>query len=79
MLIDLHAHTKRISKCCKADIETVINESLCKGINGVVLTNHFQKSYFSNASEEELVKAYIQEYYEFSEFEKEVFKIHFLF
>lgn len=64
MLIDLHAHTKRISKCCKADIETVINESLCKGINGVVLTNHFQKSYFSNASEEEFVKAYIQEYYD---------------
>lgn len=64
MLIDLHAHTKGISKCCKADIERVISEAQSQGIDGVVLTNHFQKSYFCDSSEEEFTKAYIQEYYD---------------
>ena len=63
MLIDLHAHTKGISRCCKADIETVISEAKSQGIDGVVLTNHFQKSYFANSSEEDFIKAYINEYY----------------
>lgn len=63
MLIDLHAHTKAISKCCKADIAEVIEAAKSQGIDGVVLTNHFQKSYFANTSEEMFTEAYIQEYY----------------
>lgn len=74
MLIDLHAHTKGISRCCKADIETVINEAKVNGIDGLVLTNHFQKSYYNNSSEDEFIKAYIKEYYDMrSAAEKENF------
>ena len=63
MLIDLHAHSKGISRCCKANAETVISEAKAKGIDGIVLTNHFQKSYYANSTETEFVKAYIDEYY----------------
>ena len=63
MLIDLHAHTKGISRCCKADIERVISEAKEKGISGVVLTNHYQKSYFKDSTEEEFIKSYTDEYY----------------
>ena len=63
MLIDLHAHSKGISRCCKANAETVISEAKANGIDGIVLTNHFQKSYFKDSTEAEFVKAYIDEYY----------------
>lgn len=62
MLIDLHAHTKGISRCCKADTDTVIKEAQSRGIDGMVLTNHYQKSYFANSTEADFVKAYIAEY-----------------
>lgn len=62
MLIDLHAHTSGISPCCRIDYEKVIDTAIEKGIDGIVLTNHYQKSYMGEISETEFIKNYIREY-----------------
>ena len=62
MLIDMHAHSAGISKCCKIDGENMLLVSKAKGINGVVLTNHYDKSYIT-VDEKELAKRYVDEFY----------------
>ena len=61
MLIDLHAHTSAISKCCKADSKKVIDDAKEVGVDGIILTNHFQKSYLSEIGEKAFVENYIRE------------------
>ena len=48
MLIDLHAHSKAISKCSR--INGIDNIELAKslGLNGFILTNHYDKNYIEN-------------------------------
>ncbi len=62
MLIDMHAHTSGISECCLGDTETVIKVAKENGIDGIVLTNHYQKSYLKNGSPAEFAKRYTDEY-----------------
>ena len=45
MLIDLHAHTSGISRCCRIPIPEVLRQTLDNGMDGIVLTDHYQKSY----------------------------------
>lgn len=45
MLIDLHAHSSGISRCCRIPYDAVIQAALKVGLCGIVLTNHYQKSY----------------------------------
>lgn len=62
MLIDLHAHSSGISKCCRITFEEVLNQAIAVGIDGVVLYNHYQKSYISDNNVFEFVNSYISEY-----------------
>ena len=62
MLIDIHAHTSRISECCLGDAETILKVASENGIDGIVLTNHYQKSYVRNGDVDELAKRYTDEY-----------------
>ena len=63
MLIDLHAHTSGISKCCRIDAPKVVAEAKAAGLDGIVLTNHYQKSNMKEDSLESYVEKYIDEYY----------------
>ena len=62
MLIDLHAHSSGISKCCRIPIEQVIEEAKKVGIDGLVLTNHYQKNYVADGDYPAFAARYIAEY-----------------
>lgn len=63
MLIDLHAHSAGISTCCKATPADVIRCAKEKGIDGVVLTNHYQKNYLREGeSPTDFAHRYLAEY-----------------
>ena len=61
MLIDFHAHSSGISRCCKIDGENMLLVAKSKGIDGVVLTNHYDKNYVT-IDAAELAKRYIKEF-----------------
>ena len=62
MLIDMHAHTSGISPCCLIDYKEVINTAKEKGINGIVLTNHYDKFYIGGMNLSQFAEKYIDEY-----------------
>ena len=65
ILIDMHAHTKDISLCCQLDAEHIIKVAYEKGIQGLILTNHYQKSYYKDDMPYNFAKKYIGSYEKF--------------
>ena len=63
MLIDMHAHSSAISRCCRATVEEVLTTNKSVGIDGIVLTNHYQFEYAVNGDSNELARRYTEEYY----------------
>ncbi len=63
MLIDLHAHTSGISKCCRYSAPKILESAHELGIDGIVLTNHYQKSYIDDEKVSSFVDKYIEEFY----------------
>ncbi len=63
MLIDLHVHTSGISKCCLIDAAEGVKRAKAYGIDGVVITNHYQKSYIGDDGAEAFAEKYIEEYF----------------
>lgn len=61
MLIDLHAHTSGISKCCRQPASKILEAAREAGIDGIVLTNHYQKNYIINDDVSDLVERYMEE------------------
>lgn len=72
MLIDLHAHSAGISKCCRVPFEQILKTASENGINGIALTNHYQKSYIGDGSLDEFVEKYISEFYAAEQYGKEI-------
>ena len=62
MLIDLHAHSSGISHCCRIPYKQVLEQTLDNGMDGIILTNHYQKSYFKDGSLDEFLEEYIYEF-----------------
>ena len=62
MLIDLHAHSA-LSRCCKIDGKDNLIVAKEFGMDGFVLTNHYDKSYLINDDKIEYANRYINEYY----------------
>lgn len=62
MLIDLHAHSSGISWCCQIPYQQVLEHARARGIDGIVLTNHYQKYYFAPGGELEFARRYVEEY-----------------
>lgn len=62
MLIDLHAHSSGISKCCRIPFEAGIRAALDVGLDGVVLTNHYQKSYVKDGDYGAFARRYTEEF-----------------
>ena len=63
MLIDMHAHSKGISICCGKTYRENIDIAQNNGIDALILTNHYTKSYFARyKSVEDFVEQYYVEY-----------------
>ena len=62
MLIDLHAHSA-LSRCCKIDGRDGLIVAKENGMDGFVLTNHYDRNYLINGDKLEYAKRYINEYY----------------
>ena len=62
MLLDLHAHTGEISKCCRIPAALVVKRAKEAGLDGIVLTNHYQKSYAEGGDCDALAKRYVAAY-----------------
>ena len=72
MLVDLHGHTKGISKCCQIPYQQVLETTLEHGMDGVVLTNHYQKSYIQDGDIDGFVEKYIAEFYTTEEYGEKI-------
>ena len=63
MLIDLHAHTRGISKCCRIEADAVLRAAKDAGLDGIVLTNHYQKSYVKDGDYAAFAERYALEFH----------------
>lgn len=61
MLIDLHAHSSGISKCCRIPARQVLEEAKKVGLDGIVLTNHYNKRYITDGDTAGLIRRYMNE------------------
>lgn len=78
MLIDMHSHTSNISRCAKMDYQNLILLNKKVGLDGMVLTNHYEKAYVIDMSPLDFANKYIKEYYDAYKFGKEHdFKVYF--
>ena len=64
MLIDLHAHSSGISRCCQLPAPDILKAALEAGLDGIVLTNHYQRYYLDGGkrSAADFAKDYVREY-----------------
>lgn len=62
MLIDMHAHTSGISRCCRADAPEILTIAKNSGLDGIILTNHYQKCYLDGGKASDFAKKYVNEY-----------------
>lgn len=62
MLIDMHAHSS-LSRCCKIDGKGNLLVTKERGMDGFILTNHYDKSYLIDDDKLEYANRYINEYY----------------
>jgi hypothetical protein len=62
MLIDMHAHSSGISTCCQIPYDKVIDTAKGNGMDGIVLTNHYQKNYVKDGDYAAFAQRYVDEY-----------------
>ncbi len=62
MFVDLHAHTRGISTCCRIYAEDVIKTAVDNGFDGLAIANHYASSYFSDETYGEWIEKYITEW-----------------
>ena len=62
MLIDTHAHSSGISRCCRIPYNKVIDVAREVGIDGIVLTNHYQKCYVKDGNTVDFARRYTEEF-----------------
>ena len=63
MLIDLHAHTKGISHCCRIYAPEVLAAARERGMDGICLCNHYQSRYVADGDAAAFARRYIDEFY----------------
>lgn len=63
MLIDLHAHSREISTCCRIPAPDVIAAAKAVGLDGIALCNHYQKSYITDGDCAAFAQRYLDEYH----------------
>ena len=60
--IDMHVHTNGISFCARANWQTVVDDRISQGYDGMVLTNHCQPWYYPESDHVNFMKKVINEY-----------------
>ena len=68
MLIDFHTHSKGISRCCLIEGKDMVQVVLDNGMEGIILTNHYDKNYVQNNDSLSFAKKYIAEYHSVKEY-----------
>ena len=63
MLIDMHAHTTGISRFCRTDAHGALIAAKEAGIEGLILSNHYDASYVGDGTPVGFAEKYIAEYY----------------
>lgn len=63
MLIDLHAHTKGISHCCRIYAPEVLAAAKERGMDGICLCNHYQSRYVVDGNAAEFARRYVEEFH----------------
>jgi len=63
MLIDLHAHTSGISTCCRVPAPDILKAAKDIGLDGIALTNHYQKIYVKEDGAAAFARRYVDEYH----------------
>lgn len=61
MLIDMHAHSSAVSRCCRIDIYGVLEQAKKHGMDGVTLTNHYAKKDKGMSTPLEQAERYVRE------------------
>jgi len=62
MLIDLHGHSSGISRCCQIPAPEVLKAAKDAGLDGIVLSNHYQKVYIPDGDYAAFAERYLEEY-----------------
>lgn len=62
MLVDLHAHSKGISSCCKIGADKVVDTAKEYGFGGLAIANHYVSSYFTGETYHDWIEKYIAEW-----------------
>lgn len=62
MLIDPHVHTSGISPCCKMNYREILDEDKAVGLDGVVITNHYHKTYIGDEDLGDFGRRFYKEY-----------------
>lgn len=62
MLIDLHAHTRGISRCCKIFAPEVLTAAKEVGLDGICLCNHYQIRYVEDGNALAFARRYNDEF-----------------
>ena len=63
MLIDLHAHTKGISRCCKVYAAEALAAAKEAGLDGICLCNHYQGCYVKDGDALDLARRYNDDFH----------------
>lgn len=63
LLVDMHAHSSGISHCCRISYKDVIHSALNTQIDGIILTNHYQKSYVTDGDYYAFAVKYVEEFH----------------
>ena len=63
MLIDLHAHTKGISHCCRIYAPEVLAAAKERGMDGICLCNHYQSRYVTDGNAADFARRYVEEFH----------------
>lgn len=63
MLIDLHAHTKGISHCCRIYAPEVLTAAKEAGLDGICLSNHYQSRYVEGDDALAFARRFNEEFY----------------
>ncbi len=62
MLIDLHAHTSAISRCCEISAEDNIILARKHGFDGMAITNHYTEKNFRYVEYDRWIENYLREW-----------------
>lgn len=62
MLIDMHAHSSGISRCCRSPYDTIMKIAMENGMDGIVLSNHYEAGYVKEDGPAGLAERYVNEF-----------------